>query len=1035
MSDVALKIQGMEEVLKKLVILVDTHASSGRRPSKPRKRRQSYWTEIRSMISELATSVQNLKEKVEGSVIATSQNGIAGAGDHNATLEARLPTSAQSPHERLQVDQNPSDTQQGPQNGESIAVDPSAKADHQTKSTSQLSESATDENHAHLTIPDHFRAGLTTADQSAEVSWPREDAAASVAVPHCSRPPVTSTPSQPDYSTPALSQTPRNYDITIPHRKEHGVIVLMPLNMDQCRDTPFLFSQAEALGARETGVFKYVLPDDFEPGTHAVSSITTRISSFESRLGPDNIFRISRTEDPGTLHISNATFAPMEPDELAEMVERRLTDPEAMSKIRYCTDLPARTAEDRRLLSLPAESPIWPLKDNLLDRTKYSVPGLHWPYGYVSSDDGSLFVIHHEDGNLPSLNALHCGREKLWYVVARKDGSLIENEVKQGKCAQKVRHASRWIPRSKLKAMGASFVTFVQRTREVVVVWGDSYHQGGTVGPTVAEAVNYGSPNWSIEGYSACSPNCDGFPIPSTFLEFRDPSEPQREQEAESAPEAHDLPVSGRRQRQVRNGPSQAGEAVNIGHLVARSLRKRRRDQSPTRMASGKRSRSTQSSADTMMIANHNIWYAPISQMAKAICSRAAIKQFFEIVRGRRDLEPTALRMYPGKDVSRSHNPTQMLQNDIAAINVFSKKGAFHDFLIRLYQARLAQHAEEVKRSREKETGQSRERIPKGGIQKILQGREMDPRQFYHHRERGAKWRTYSEMFPGILAFLLFQTQAFEFSSTDWVLLKDTDFDSLRRHLDTKQISALCSAGQKFEASLNLTADDVEFAGESVSLDKVSVEDLFFYLEPVPTIDENEFLENEYPNWRRPKYWPEDYPWPVDPTYIPPSERQCDLCDESKCDCVNRRPEILPRIRIYPDKGRGLQAVAKEAGHIAYLKGTHLGYLTGKLVPPDTYKNGKCYAMFREDLDEHPEVAQINCGERSNIYGYMNHDCVPTAKLQGQRVSGRYRVSVVATRDVRDAEELTINYGNGFWGEGKQCPCPKCHARAITTPA
>ncbi|KAK5527361.1 hypothetical protein LTR23_011288, partial [Exophiala sp. CCFEE 6169] len=119
-----------------------------------------------------------------------------------------------------------------------------------------------------------------------------------------------------------------------------------------------------------------------------------------------------------------------------------------MSKMRYCTDLSAQTAEARRQLGLPAESPICPLKGNMLDRTKYRVPGLHWPYGYVSGDDGSLFVIHRED--------------------ARKDGYLVENEVKRGKCEQKVRHASRWIPRSKLRAMGASFVTLVQRAREVV---------------------------------------------------------------------------------------------------------------------------------------------------------------------------------------------------------------------------------------------------------------------------------------------------------------------------------------------------------------------------------------------------------------------------------------------------------------------------------------------------------------------------------------------------------------------------------------
>jgi SET domain-containing protein len=83
--------------------------------------------------------------------------------------------------------------------------------------------------------------------------------------------------------------------------------------------------------------------------------------------------------------------------------------------------------------------------------------------------------------------------------------------------------------------------------------------------------------------------------------------------------------------------------------------------------------------------------------------------------------------------------------------------------------------------------------------------------------------------------------------------------------------------------------------------------------------------------------------------------------------------------------------------------------------------------MFREDLDDDPEAAQMNCGEISNIFGLMNHDCEPTAKLQGERVSGKYRVTVVTTRDIRDGEELTINYGNGFWGKGRKCPCPKHH--------
>ncbi|KAK5202257.1 hypothetical protein LTR41_011999 [Exophiala xenobiotica] len=234
-------------------------------------------------------------------------------------------------------------------------------------------------------------------------------------------------------------------------------------------------------------------------------------------------------------------------------------------------------------------------------------------------------------------------------------------------------------------------------------------------------------------------------------------------------------------------------------------------------------------------MAENSVWSAPISQIAKAICSTAAIKQVFEIVRGHRDLELTALRMHPSRHQSRSHDPTQRLKNDVQMINVFSRKSAFHDFLTRLYQGRLAQHAEEIK--------QSRERIQKGGIAKILQGTGMDKRQFFHHRERGAKWREYCKMFP------------------DWVLLRTTDFDFLRRHLNTKDISALCCAGKKFEDSLDFTADDVEFVGESlsISLDKVSQTDLVSCLRPVSFTDEIIYDQNAYPDWPRPEDWPADW--------------------------------------------------------------------------------------------------------------------------------------------------------------------------------
>lgn len=282
---------------------------------------------------------------------------------------------------------------------------------------------------------------------------------------------------------------PRKLSTTIPYREDHGVVVLMP-DTEQCRDLPYIISRAIELGAHDTGAFKYILPDDLIADLPPILSARMSVSKFKSSPYQENIYHISRTIEHETLDLSDIDFTPTPLERFAEILEDRLTDPETMSKMQYCTDAEARTPQDRQGLGLPRESPIWPLGDNQLDRTKTIVPGLHYPFAYISGTHGSLFSSHSEDGNIPSLNILH-DREKLWYVVARKDGHLIENLTKRWKCAQKVRHASLWFSRSKLKAMGASFVNFVQHANEVVVVLGGIYHHGGTIGHSRAEAINY----------------------------------------------------------------------------------------------------------------------------------------------------------------------------------------------------------------------------------------------------------------------------------------------------------------------------------------------------------------------------------------------------------------------------------------------------------------------------------------------------------------------------------------------------------------
>ncbi|KIW79844.1 hypothetical protein Z517_06459 [Fonsecaea pedrosoi CBS 271.37] len=1005
MSNVEERIRCMEEMLQKLVIVVDKHLPRPRHPSaKSRKQSQSPWNTIRPMIEALVKDIKYVKAVVEGSDVNTGHDRNTGAHNRNMPPEAALQILT-PPHERQQLGEPSADTA------------------------------------APTTVP-------TTVHTTVEAPEVEENTTVDVTMPRRLREPVSSTMPPSDASTYSVSEIPRNPGTIVPYREEHGIVVLMPLDMDQCRDTRFLLSQAEMLGARQTGIFKYVLPGDFDFSAEAAHSVTTCVSSFTSGLGQDGIFCISRQEKLETLDISHTRTIPTEPDELAEMLERRLADPEAVSKMRYCTDTPAWTAEDRRRLGLPAESLIWPLKDNLLDHTKYIVDGLHRPYGYLSGEDGSVFTIHREDANLISLNALYSGKEKSWCAVAQKDGYLVENAVKGGKCAQRVRHASRWIPRSKLKAMGASFVTFVQRPGEVVLVWGDIYHQGGTVGPTTAEAVNYGGPEWSIKGYSDCSRTCPGPPISNAILEFRSPNELQREQDdAVSTGSYSSVQSQGHKQlaRNRRPAPTRSGETARTEFGIdkqGKGPRKRHGDVQTAQQSRKKaKVRTTPSPADTIMNETKDVTDL-VSRMVAAIQSRDAIKQFFDIVQGRRDTEP-GFRMNsitsPSKRQIQSEDPTRMVENDMNVISMLSCKTAFHGFLTRLFQVRLADHVDKLKGDRL--------RSETAVIADILRRTGMSNRQYLYHREKGEKWRKYHKAFPGILCFIPVGNRRSGFSSSSWLDLNERIFAFLCSRLDDEHTSALCVAGRAFEHSLDPTADDVDFIWESqnVSLDRISKAKLLSTLELFPAKHENVYDPNAYPDWPRPDEWPDDSPWPVDPTSLPPSggveckvchrsNCPCELCHRGDCQCAAIRHKTQPRIRDYTrkyqDKNRGLQAVAWEAGQIVYSEGDIIDFITGELSPPDMYANGRCIQVDRSDILGEPTVAQINCAKCGSVYRLANSSCDPSARFRGMRVSGKFRIAIVAARNIFDGEEITVYYGKRYWGRAK-CRCPVCRARLL----
>lgn len=143
------------------------------------------------------------------------------------------------------------------------------------------------------------------------------------------------------------------------------------------------------------------------------------------------------------------------------------------------------------------------LNDGLGRKT---LKGITEPYLYIGGY-ATMFAWHVEDYNLPSINFLHFGEPKIWYVISREDYKKFEKFVK-GKfpseyvqCPQFLRHKTVIINPYFVKENCPDIRIFKvqQNAGEFVVTFNSGYHTGFNMGFNVAEAVNFATPNWLPE--------------------------------------------------------------------------------------------------------------------------------------------------------------------------------------------------------------------------------------------------------------------------------------------------------------------------------------------------------------------------------------------------------------------------------------------------------------------------------------------------------------------------------------------------------
>ena len=95
-------------------------------------------------------------------------------------------------------------------------------------------------------------------------------------------------------------------------------------------------------------------------------------------------------------------------------------------------------------------------------------------------------------------------------------------------------------------------------------------------------------------------------------------------------------------------------------------------------------------------------------------------------------------------------------------------------------------------------------------------------------------------------------------------------------------------------------------------------------------------------------------------------------------------------------------------------------------MPSQAHRTGMEMEVIRDDLEGEPTLAVINCQLFGNWAHKANHSCDKNtcAIFRGMLISGRFRIMLVAARDIFDKEKITVHYGNQYWvGHRKNCAC------------
>lgn len=147
---------------------------------------------------------------------------------------------------------------------------------------------------------------------------------------------------------------------------------------------------------------------------------------------------------------------------------------------------------------------------------------------------------------------------------------------------------------------------------------------------------------------------------------------------------------------------------------------------------------------------------------------------------------------------------------------------------------------------------------------------------------------------------------------------------------------------------------------------------------------------------------------------------RCGVCQKSfvrKCDCrLHSLAGELTELVEYEGKGVGVRTLAN------FKKNDVLGEYIGKISPGTDYDDPTyLLSIRRPDCDS--ELAITDSAHFGNWTRFMNHSC-EAPNTFGPFIAGpEVTAAVTAQSGIRMFEEMTVHYGDCYWGYPPKCPC------------